>query len=99
MSKPMSERELLEIQIKTYEFYAGLIARAVGGGTSAKLPKWDEQRAEEYKRLADELRARLVELDEREANAPATTPDVTDTDMATSPAAGSTAGSTASPGD
>lgn len=72
MSKPLSERELLQIQIKTYEFYAGLIDRAVGGTHSAKLPKWDEQRAEEYKQLADQLRARLAELDEREAAAPAT---------------------------
>ncbi len=73
MSKPYSERELLEIQIKSYEFYAGLINRAVGGGMhAAKLPKWDEQRAEEYKQLADQLRARLAELDEQAANAPAT---------------------------
>ncbi|HEX8035521.1 MAG TPA: hypothetical protein VF510_16810 [Ktedonobacterales bacterium] len=70
----MSERELLEIQIKTYEFYAGLIDRAVGGTHTAKLPKWDEQRAEEYKQLADQLRTRLAELDKREAAAPATNP-------------------------
>lgn len=76
MSKPLSERELLEIQIKTYDFYAGLIDRAVGGTHAAKLPKWDEQRAEEYKQLADQLRARLAELDEREAEAPATNPGV-----------------------
>ncbi|HEX8035690.1 MAG TPA: hypothetical protein VF510_17665 [Ktedonobacterales bacterium] len=76
MSKPLSERELLQIQIKTYEFYAGLIDRAVGGTHTAKLPKWDEQRAEEYKQLADQLRARLAELDEQEAAAPATNPSV-----------------------
>lgn len=72
MSNPVSERELLQIQIKAYEFYAGLIDTAVGGGThAAKLPKWDEQRAEEYKQLAEQLRTRLAELDEREAAAPA----------------------------
>lgn len=71
MSKPMSERELIETQIQTYEFYAGLIDRAVAGGAQARLPKWDEQRAEEYKRLADELRAKLAELDKQEALAPA----------------------------
>lgn len=74
MSKPLTERELLAIQIKTYDFYAGLIDRAVGGTHSAKLPKWDEQRAEEYKQLADQLRARLAELDEREAAAPVSNP-------------------------
>ena len=74
MSNPLSERELLKIQIKTYEFYAGLIDRAVGGSHAAKLPKWDEQRAEEYKQLADQLRARLAELGEVEANAAATNP-------------------------
>lgn len=74
MSNPLSERELLKIQIKTYEFYAGLIDRAVGGVHAAKLPKWDEQRAEEYKQLAEQLRARLAELDGREADASATNP-------------------------
>jgi hypothetical protein len=72
--KPLTERELLEIQIKTYDFYAGLIDRAVGGATAAKMPKWDEERAGEYQRLAAELRARLAELDERQANAPADDP-------------------------
>ena len=67
MPKPLTERELLEIQIKTYDFYAGLIDRAVGGATAAKMPKWDEERAREYQRLAAELRARLAELDERQA--------------------------------
>ncbi|MGZ3581290.1 MAG: hypothetical protein ACXVCO_00515 [Ktedonobacterales bacterium] len=76
MTKPLSERELLQIQIKTYEFYAGLIDRAVGGAHAAKLPKWDEQRAEEYKQLADQLRARLAELAEREAAAPASNASV-----------------------
>lgn len=90
MSKPLSERELLQIQIKTYEFYAGLIDRAVGGTHSAKLPKWDEQRAEEYKQLADQLRARLAELDEQEVSAPATNTVVT-------PTAGNAAGVASSP--
>jgi hypothetical protein len=73
MAKPVSKRELLQMQIKTYEFYAGLIDRAVGGPYQAgsKLPKWDEQRALEYKQLADELRAQLAALDDEEAVAPA----------------------------
>jgi hypothetical protein len=73
MSKPVSERELLEMQIKTYEFYSRLIDRAVGGA-GGKLPRWDEQRAQEYKDLADQLRARLTELDAQQATAVATEP-------------------------
>ena len=75
MTQPVSERELLESQIKTYEFYARLIDRAVGGSAAAIMPKWDEQRAQEYARLAAELRARLAALDEQAAAAPATDPD------------------------
>ena len=75
MTQPLSERELLESQIKAYEFYARLIDRAVGGSAAAIMPKWDEQRAQDYARLADELRARLAALDEKTADAPATDPD------------------------
>ena len=63
MSNPLSERELLKIQIQTYEFYARLIDRAVGGGSSPVMPRWDEQRATEYSQLAEQLRKRLAELD------------------------------------
>jgi hypothetical protein len=62
----VDEKELLRTQIKSYEFYAGLIERAVGGGASARLPRWDEQRAIEYRQLADQLRQRLAELEARE---------------------------------
>ena len=65
----MDEKELLRQQIKAFEFYAGLIDRAVGGGTQAKLPRWDEQRALEYRALADQLRARLAELEAAELEA------------------------------
>jgi hypothetical protein len=76
MSKPLSKRELLEMQIRTYEFYADLIDRAVGG-SQVKMPKWDDQRALEYKMLADELRSQLAQLDAAEANLPAIDPGVT----------------------
>jgi hypothetical protein len=59
----VDEKELLRIQIQSYEFYAGLIDRAVGGGAQAKLPRWDEQRAAEYRALAEQLRRRLAELE------------------------------------
>jgi hypothetical protein len=63
----VDEKEMLKAQIKAYEFYAGLIERAVGGGQQAKLPRWDEQRAIEYRDLAAQLRARLAELEAQEA--------------------------------
>jgi hypothetical protein len=72
MSKPVSKRELLEMQIKTYEFYAGLIDRAIGGSRANTMPKWDEQRAIEYRQLADGLREQLAEMDKQDtASAPA----------------------------
>lgn len=62
----MDEKALLRQQIKAFEFYAGLIDRAVGGGAQATLPRWDEQRALEYRALAEQLRARLAELEAAE---------------------------------
>ncbi|HEU5348951.1 MAG TPA: hypothetical protein VFU63_10115 [Ktedonobacterales bacterium] len=60
----MSERELIKLQIQAYEFYAGLIDRAVvSGAKEAKMPKWNEQRAIEYRDLAEQLRQRLAELE------------------------------------
>lgn len=68
----MDEKELLKVQIKSYDFYAGLIERAVGGAAGARLPRWDEQRAIEYRALAEQLRQRLAELEAEEAAASAT---------------------------
>jgi hypothetical protein len=68
MAQQASEIELLKLQIQAYEFYAGLIDRAVTSGAhDAVMPKWDEQRAIEYKRLADQLRARLADLERAES--------------------------------
>lgn len=68
MAQQANEIELLRLQIQAYEFYAGLIDRAVtAGAKDAVMPKWDEQRAIEYKRLADQLRARLAELERNES--------------------------------
>lgn len=67
MAEAPSEKELLKLQIQAYEFYAGLIDRAVTAGAhDAVMPKWDEQRAVEYKRLADQLKARLAEIEASE---------------------------------
>lgn len=81
MSEPLSERELIKLQIQAYEFYAGLIDRAVvSGAHDAKMPKWDDQRAVEYRDLAEQLRQRLAELEATDAqalNAPGVTPTVT----------------------
>ncbi|HEX8995313.1 MAG TPA: hypothetical protein VF812_04740 [Ktedonobacterales bacterium] len=58
------EKELLRLQIQAYEFYSGLIDRAVTNGAhDAVMPKWDEQRALEYKQLAEQLRQRLAQLE------------------------------------
>jgi hypothetical protein len=44
--QPEDEMELLRLQIQAYEFYAGLIDRAVtNGAREVIMPKWDEQRA------------------------------------------------------
>ena len=53
MSKQLSESDFIRFQIQAYEFYAGLIDRAViGGAHEAIMPRWDEQRAVEYRLLA-----------------------------------------------
>lgn len=69
--QPADERELLRLQIQAYEFYAGLIDRAVTNGAhEAIMPKWDDQRALEYKRLAEQLRERLARLDAEQSSQP-----------------------------
>lgn len=73
------EKELLRLQIQAYEFYSGLIDRAVtNGARDTIMPKWDEQRAREYKDLAEQLRQRLAQLEREGAETPdaatATTP-------------------------
>jgi hypothetical protein len=74
----VDEIERLRAQIKAYEYYAGLIERAVGGGTLPKLPRWDDQRAQEYRDLVVQLKQRLAELEARAAaEATPTEPDQT----------------------
>jgi len=64
MTKPLTERELIQLQIQAYEFYASLIDRAVGAPDhQAKLPRWDEGRAEEYREIVEQLKQRLAELE------------------------------------
>lgn len=66
--QPANEKELLRLQIQAYEFYSGLIDRAVTNGAhDVIMPKWDEQRALEYKRLAEQLRQRLAQLERDDA--------------------------------
>ncbi len=60
----MTEKERLETQARSYEFYAGLIERAVGRG--APLPVWGPMTAEEYRQLAREYRRRAALLAEQE---------------------------------
>jgi hypothetical protein len=60
----MTEKERLETQARSFEFYAGLIERAVGRG--APLPVWGPMTAEEYRQLAREYRRRAARLAEQE---------------------------------
>jgi hypothetical protein len=61
----MTEKELLQMQIRSYEFYADLIERAVGG-TSDELPRWNNEKALRYRQLAEEYRQRLAEIEAAE---------------------------------
>jgi hypothetical protein len=70
----VDEKELLKAQIKAYEYYASLIERAIGGGTQPKLPRWDEQRAQEYRDLVVQLKQRLAELEAQDAGMAASAP-------------------------
>jgi hypothetical protein len=77
MIKQLTERELIQLQIQAYDFYASLIDCAVGHGAGPKMPRWDSERAIEYKWLADQLRQRLAELEARDPaflDKPATQP-------------------------
>jgi hypothetical protein len=78
MTKQLSERELIELQIQAYEFYAGLIDRAVESGAhEAHMPRWDEQRAVEYRQPSQQLLCPLAEAEAEDAAAaeePATVP-------------------------
>lgn len=89
MTKQLTQRELIQLQIQAYDFYASLIDRAVGHGSRPKMPRWDEERAIEYKRLADQLRQRLAGLEASDPaflDQPANTPIPANTTR--SPAAG-----------
>jgi len=58
----MTEKQRLEIQAQSFDFYAGLIERAVGRG--APLPVWGKMTADEYRQLAQEYRQRAERLPE-----------------------------------
>src|SRR5215472_16072439 len=60
----MTEKERLETQARSFEFYAGLIERAIGRG--APLPVWGPTTAEEYRDLARQYRQRAAALAEQE---------------------------------
>ncbi len=66
----MTEKELLHMQIRSYEFYADLIERAVGG-TGNELPRWNAEKAVQYRLLAAQLRERLAVVEDAD---PVTTP-------------------------
>jgi hypothetical protein len=61
----MTEKELLQMQIRSYDFYADLIERSVGG-TGNELPKWNSERAQQYRELAAQYRKRLEDVEAAE---------------------------------
>ena len=62
----MTEKELLQMQIRSYDFYADLIERAAGG-TADELPKWNHEKALRYRQLATAYRQRLAVIEADEA--------------------------------
>lgn len=88
MPKQLSERELIQLQIQAYEFYAGLLDRAVNTGAHhVTMPRWDEQRALEYRQLAEQLRRRLAALEREDPVAAEATPGVVPIPTMSEPAA------------
>ena len=67
-ARKMTEKERLETLARSFDFYAGLIEKAVGRGAS--LPVWDGKTAEEYRQQAREYRMRAALLAEKEAAHP-----------------------------
>ncbi len=61
----MTEKELLQMQIRSFEFYADLIQRA-SGGAADELPKWNSEKAEHYRQIAEQYKRRLAEIEAAE---------------------------------
>ena len=62
----MTEKELLQMQIRSYDFYADLIERAAIGAAD-ELPKWNHEKALRYRQLAADYRRRLATVEAAEA--------------------------------
>lgn len=71
----MTEKELLQMQIRSYDFYADLIERA-SGGTGDELPRWNSEKALRYRALAAEYRRRLAAVEAAEAAQPTPSPHI-----------------------
>jgi uncharacterized protein YdbL (DUF1318 family) len=64
----MTEKELLQMQISSFEFYADLIERS-SNGTADELPRWNTEKAQQYRQLAEQYRRRLAEIEAAERRA------------------------------
>jgi hypothetical protein len=61
----MTEKEFMQMQIRSYEFYADLIERSAGG-TGDELPRWNTEKAEQYRLLVEQYRRRLAAIEAAE---------------------------------
>jgi hypothetical protein len=61
----MTEKEYLKIQIRSYEFYADLIASSVEE-IGDKLPRWNGEKIQQYRRLVEEYKQRLAAIEDTE---------------------------------
>lgn len=66
----MTEKELLQMQIRSMVFYADLIERA-SGGAADELPRWNTEKALQYRQLAEQYRKRLADIEAAEQRAAA----------------------------
>jgi len=64
----MTEKEFMQMQIRSYEFYADLIERS-SGGTGDELPRWNTEKAEQYRLLVEQYRRRLAAIEAAERSA------------------------------
>ena len=62
----MTEKELLQMQMRSYDFYADLIECAARGAAD-ELPSWNHAKALRYRKLAAEYRQRLDAVEAAEA--------------------------------
>ncbi len=64
----MTEKELLQTQMRSFQFYADLIERATRS-TGDELPRWNSEKAQKFRELAEQYKQRLQEIELKEQQA------------------------------